>query len=433
MDSRTRVLRALEHKEPDRIPIDLGGMRSSGIMAIAYANLKRYLGINEGEIRVYDMCQQLAEPEEWALNRFNVDVIDVDRTLPPAYPKSSVTWVDWTLPDGTPCKIPSDWYPSIAPVTVMPWKKGEGKLKLVKENSSWLLKWGNITWERMSENSVYFSDTYHPLEKAESTKDIDEFFEKAHDPEIRYPYLLTKEDVEGLRAKAKYLYENTDYALMAGFGGNFTEAGEFLLGYTKFLSYIMLKRNFIEYLFDKLLEYYKANLKLWLGAVKDYAQIAVFGDDFGTQAGPKFSPRVYREVVKPRASELYKYVKKSSNMYVFLHSCGSIYELLPEIIDAGVEVLNPVQISARNMEPEKLKREFGDEIVFWGGGVDTQNVLWKGTPKDVRKNVIENVSVFAPGGGFIFATVHNITARVPPENILAVYEALEEHGNYPIG
>ena len=432
MDSRTRVLRALEHKEPDRVPIDLSAMHSSGIMGIAYAKLKKYLGITGGEIRVYDMCQQIVEPEEWALKRFHIDAIDIDRTLPPAYPESGIKWVDWTLPDGTPCKVPSEWYPTVVPVTVIPWKEGEGKLKLVKEDSSWALKWGDVVWKRMTKDSVYFTDVYHPLEKAESKKEIDELFDKAYDPDVRFPYVLTKEDAEALRARAKYLYENTNYALLAGFGGNFTEAGEFLFGFSKFLSYMLLKRELIEHLFDRLLEYYMTNLKLWVDAVKDYVQIAVFGDDFGTQIGPKISPKIYREMVKPWASELYKYVKKSSNMYVFLHSCGSIYDLLPDIIDAGVEVFNPVQISAKNMEPKRLKSEFGDEITFWGGGVDTQTVLPRGSPNDVRKNVKENIEVFAPGGGFVFATVHNIVAGVPPENIVAIYETLEKYGNYPM-
>jgi uroporphyrinogen decarboxylase len=184
---------------------------------------------------------------------------------------------------------------------------------------------------------------------------------------------------------------------------------------------------------EKLLEYYKKNLRLWLEGAKDYIQVAVFGgDDLGTQVGPQISPRVYREMIQPYQKELYQYAKKSSNLFIFLHSCGSIYHLLPDIIDAGVDIINPVQISAKHMDPTRLKKEFGDKITFWGGGVDTQKILGACTPEEVSKNVVENIRAFASGGGFVFATVHNILANVPSENIIAVFDTVKKYGEYPI-
>jgi len=432
MKPRERVLMSLEHKEPDRVPIDLGGTRSTGIMAIAYAKLKQYLKLTTGEIRVYDINQQLAEPEKEILELFSVDVIDINRSLPPAYPEQDIRWIEWELPDGTSCKVPSEFYPSIAPVTVIPSSPGKGKIRLVKDDKDgWALKWGEITWARMSKNSVYFTDVYHPLAKAESKKEIDEFFEGAYDKELRYPYLMTKEDAESLRNRAKYLYEHTDYALVGSFGGNFIESSEFLMGYQKFLLYTVRRKDLVEHLFDKLLDYYMENIKMWLDAVKDYIQVIVFSDDPATQTGPQISPKTYRELWVPHAKELYGYVKKSSNLYILLHCCGAVYHLLNDMIDAGVDAINPVQISARFMEPERLKKDFGDQLTFWGGGVDTQNVLPHSNPRDIEEHVRKNISIFASNGGFVFATVHNITADVPPENIVAVFRAAKRYGLYP--
>jgi len=432
MRSRERVLLALEHKEPDRVPIDLGGTRATTIMALAYADLKRYLGLTSGEIRVYDINCQLAEPEKEILELFSVDVIDIGRSLPPAYPEQDICWIDWKLPDGTPCKVLSEFYQSIVPVTVIPCPPGKGKIKLEKSNDNgWILKWGEIVWAKMYKGNTYFTDVYHPLEKAESKKEIDEFFEGAYNEKLRYPYILGKEDYESLRKRAKYLYEHTDYALVGSFGGNFIESGEFLMGYPKFLLYVVKRKDLIEHLFEKLLDLYMKNIKTWLDAVKDYIQVIVFSDDAGTQTGPQMPPKTFRELWVPFAKELYGYVKRSSNLYILLHCCGSIYHLLEDIIDAGVDAINPVQISARFMEPEKLKKEFGEELTFWGGGIDTQRVLPFADPDKVKEEVKKNISIFAPNGGFVFATVHNITAGVPPENVIAVFEAAKKYGVYP--
>ncbi|MEM3872081.1 MAG: uroporphyrinogen decarboxylase family protein [Nitrososphaeria archaeon] len=424
----------MQHKEPDRIPVDFGGMRSTGIMAIAYNRLKNYLGVKVGETRVYDIVQQLAEPEQDILSLFGVDVIDLNRTLPPSYPVDEIKWVNWTLPDGSPAKVPTAFCASVGTLAISACSETKGRIKLVEDGKGgWMLKENGLIRSIKPKASLYFDDAYHPLERAESKKDVDRFFEGAYDPKISWPPLLTKEDTASIREKAKYLYENTEYAIMGGFGGSFFEAGQYLRGFTNFIIDLEKRRDLATYLEEKLLEYHIKNLKFWLEGAKDYVQIVVFGgDDLGTQVGPQISPKVYREMIKPYQKELYQYVKKNSNLYVFLHSCGSIYQLLPDIIDTGIDIINPVQISAKHMEPIKLKKEFGEEITFWGGGVDTQKVLGSCSPEEVSKNVIENIRVFAPGGGFVFATVHNILANVPPENIVTVFETVKKYGKYPI-
>jgi len=219
---------------------------------------------------------------------------------------------------------------------------------------------------------------------------------------------------------------------MGGFGGNILEYGQTLRGWEKFMMDLALNQRFAEDLMDKLVEVHLKNLEVYLQAVGDYIQIIQMGDDLGTQNAPQISPDMYRELIKPRHKNIYQYVKKHSQLFLFLHSCGAIYELIPDLIDAGVEILNPVQTSAKNMDPEKLKIEFGDKITFWGGGVDTQHVLPEGTPDEIAAQVKERIRIFAPGGGFVFTPVHNIQANVPPENMVAAYDTVIKARNYPI-
>lgn len=430
MNSRERVLLSLKHKEPDKVPIDLGGMGSSGIMGIAYNRLKKYLGINDGETRIYHITQQLAEPEKNILKLFEVDCIDLNRTLPPAS-TSDIEWEPWTLPDGSSAKVPAAFNAAATVITAPAAPKSKGKVKLTPDNKGgWMLKEGNLVRLVMPKGSLYFDDVYHPLESAETRKDVDAFFEGSYDPNINWPPILSESDVRSLRDRAKYLYDNTEYAILGGFGGNFFETGQYLRGFRNYLVDLVRRKDLILYINEKLSEYYKKNLKVWLGAVKDYVQVSLFGDDLGGQGGPIISPKMYREIIQPYEKELYQYVKKNSNLFIFLHSCGSIYSLLPDIVNAGVDIINPVQISAKDMEPKKLKKEFGDELVFWGGGVDTQKILGFGTPEEVTQNVKQNIEAFAPGGGFVFAAVHNIMANVLPENIIATFEAAKKYGKY---
>ncbi|MCP5063621.1 MAG: methyltransferase, partial [Ignavibacteriae bacterium] len=165
-------------------------------------------------------------------------------------------------------------------------------------------------------------------------------------------------------------------------------------------------------------------------AVSKYTQIIQMGDDLGMQTGPQIALDLYKTYIKPAHEKIYQYVKKNSNMFVFLHSCGSIYDFIPDLIDVGVDILNPVQFVSTNMEPANLKKEFGDKITFWGGGVDTQKVLAFGTSEEVATQVEEQIKLLSPGGGFVFAPVHNIQANVSVENIIAVYETIIKHRNY---
>jgi uroporphyrinogen decarboxylase len=398
MTSRERVLKTIRHEEPDRLPIDLGGMASTGIMAIAYARLKQHLGIAEGETRLFDVLQQLAEVEPDILSRFGVDVISLGNSLGQL---PAEFWKPWRLPDGTTCQIPAsvDIYPD-------------------EENGGWLIREYGIPFQRMSLNSIYFSEVFHPLAEMTSAEEL----------KLVPRPVISDEDLKFLETRAKTLYENTDFAIIANFGGNILETGNSLRGFSRFMMDLAQGGTFVEDLIGGIVETQFANLSLYLEAVGKYVQIIQFGDDLGMQDRPLMSRNMYQKYLMPGHQILFQHVHHHSNCSVFLHSCGSISPLIPDLITAGIDILNPVQTSAKNMDPQQLKSEFGDKLTFWGGGCDTQHVLSLANPDEVAQHVRERISIFAPGGGFVFNPIHNIQADVPPENIVSMFDtALEFH------
>jgi uroporphyrinogen decarboxylase len=396
MTSRERVLKAIRHEEPDRLPIDLGGMASTGIMAIAYARLKEHLGYSSGEIRIFDMAQQLAEVEPEILSRFGVDVISLGNSLGKAPPEF---WKPWKLPNGVPCQIP-------ASVDVRP----------DEENGGWLIWENGFPSQRMSASSLYFSEYFHPLAEMTTPEEL---------KLIPRP-VISDEDLKFLETCARGLYENTDFAIIANFGGNILEAGNTLRGFTRFMMDLAKGGAFVEDLIGGIVETQLSNLSLYLEAVGKYVQIIQFGDDLGMQDRPMMSRSMYQKYLMPGHQKLFQHVHHNSNCAVFIHSCGSIYPLIPDLIAAGIDILNPVQTSAKNMDPVQLKTDFGDQITFWGGGCDTQHVLPFASPDEVANHVRERVKIFAPGGGFVFNPIHNIQADVPSENIIAMFDTALE-------
>jgi uroporphyrinogen decarboxylase len=234
--------------------------------------------------------------------------------------------------------------------------------------------------------------------------------------------VISDEDLKFLEMRAKSLYENTDFAIMANYGGNILEAGNTLRGFTRFMMDLARGGAFVEDLIGGIVETQFSNLSLYLEAVGNYVQIIQFGDDLGMQDRPMMSRNMYQKYLMPGHQKLFQHVHQNSTCAVFLHSCGSIYPLIPDLIAAGVDILNPVQTSAKNMDPKQLKDEFGDQITFWGGGCDTQHVLPFAGPDEVAQHVRERVEIFAPGGGFVFNPIHNIQADVPPENIISMFD-----------
>ena len=406
MNSRDRVLTSLNHHEPDRVPVDLAGTRSSGIAAIAYAKLRDYLGLEKRTIRVYDIIQQLAIVDEDVLDLFNVDTIELGR----AFALEDGYWADWTLPDGTPCQVPVWYLPERA-------------------EDRWVIRSpkGRVI-AHMPDGALYFEQTYWPFAEDEANyASLAEAMSESMWTGISSPpgpLVSGPGGYQVLAEGAKKLRQSTDRAIVGLFGGNLLELGQFLYRNDNFFLLLAGEPERAHAFLDKATEMYLANLEKYLTAVGPYIDAVFFNDDLGMQTGPQISPRMYREFFKPHNKAMWRRAKELSSAKVMLHCCGGIRELLPDLIDEGLEGFNPVQITCQGMDAERLKQDFGKDMVFWGGGCDTRDVLPHGTPEQVTRHVKEQVAILSPGGGFIFQQVHNIQADVPPENIVAMYQAV---------
>jgi uroporphyrinogen decarboxylase len=411
MTSRERVLASIEHREPDRLAVDLGSTPSSGISAVAHARLVRHLGLRDRRTRVYDVVQQLAQPSDELLDRLRIDALDIGRT----FNDLDADWRPMTLPTGIEVEVPAWFHPVHQPDGAWEAFTADG-LRIAS----------------MPMGASFFDQTHFPyldgypedLSGLASVMPTVLWSGLVHSP---WDHASEPDFWAQLRERTLALRASTDRALMVVVGCNLFEWGTFLRRIDNFLMDLAVDQENVERLLDALLEIHFATLDKVLASVGDLVDIVRFGDDLGMDSGPLMSPDTYRRIFKPRHAALNAYVHERSTLKTFLHSCGSIHALLPDLIEAGVDVINPVQISAANMEPERLIRDFGADITFWGGGADTRRVLPKGTPEQVRDHVRRNIETFAPGGGFVFVPAHNMLPDVPPENIVAMYEAVDEY------
>jgi len=400
MTSRERVLAALEHKETDRVPVDLSGHRSSGIAAIEYPKLRKLLDLPPKPIRVYDIIQQLAIVDDDVLDRFGVDTIEMGR----GFAHDEQSWQPWTLPDGTACFVPA-------------WTRIE------REDKRWVIRSdSNRILAQMVDGSLYFEQTYYPFLEGDDLNAISEVLGESMWTAIASPPgpIDSKELSEG----AKRLRSGTDCAIIGLFGGNLFEVGHFLYRNDQFMILLAGEPQHAHRFLDKLVELHLINLERFLAAVGKHIDIILFGDDLGMQTGPMMSPKMYCEFFKPRHKLLWNRAKELADVKVMLHCCGGVRELLPHLIEAGLDAINPVQISCSGMDAIELKAEFGSELTFWGGGCDTRDILPNGTPEQVADHVKKQVEILSPGSGFVFQQVHNILANVPPENIIAMLDAV---------
>jgi uroporphyrinogen decarboxylase len=400
--SRARVLAALRHEETGRVPIDLGGMRSSGINAVAYRRLTEHLALPSEPPLMYDIMQQLSQPHAAVLDRFAADALPLHRA-PIGFDLARPAWK------------PSPLYPPPAPLIpaaldYLPRADGGREIR----NPA-----GCVLY-RMPATGLYFEPVYEPLANAETVADI----------EAWAPPRISDAELAWVVGEAKALRASTDRAILGLTGVRLYEGAQNARGWQRFMEDLASRPHLAEALLQRLADAACADLARYLDAVGPYIDIIQLGDDLGTQAGPQLSPRMYRRLVKPRHAQVWQFAKQRSGLPLFLHCCGGIYPLIPDLIDAGVDILNPVQISAVGMDPARLKREFGRDLVFWGGGCDTQRILPDGTPAEVRDHVRRQIDILAPGGGFVFTQVHNILANVPPENIVAMFDAALEFGGY---
>ncbi|WP_299232004.1 uroporphyrinogen decarboxylase family protein [uncultured Bacteroides sp.] len=414
MNSRERVLAAIAHKEPDKVPVDMGATPSSGISAIAYSNLLKAMGRDDLPVWIYDVVQQLAQPDMSIIDHFGIDVIDVGR----AFNTMPADWHETELANGDK---------AFYPVSFNPVRQEDGSYNCLDDDGVRILA-------RMPKGATFFDQTYFPYVDGfpSDYSSLDKEMGKVlwsryvHSP---WDHSSDPDFWKTLREKTLQLRETTDKALMIVCGCNLFEWGTFLRRMDNFLMDLLCEPDEVAKMLDQLLERHLATLEKVCASVGDIVDIIRFGDDLGMTTGPFMDVDTYKTLFKPRHKQLCDYVKSHSNMHTFIHSCGSISSLMPDMIDAGIEIFNPVQTNAFNMEPEFLKKEFGKDCTFWGGGVETVGTLNNGSPEEVRRQVLERLEIMSAGGGFVFNTVHNILPDVPPQNIIAMFDAVKEFNN----
>jgi len=382
MTSRQRVIETLHHREPDRVPIDFGGFQT-GIHKIAYAALIEHLGIKD-EMVTLDPVQQLAKPCEAVLERLRVDT----------------RYVVAHGPDSFKGGIQQN-------------RRGGRLWHDLKDEFG-------IVWSMPDDQQLYMDISHHPLAEA-SIEDIADYpFPRGDDP-TRFT---------GVREQALRLRNETPYALCTGIGGVVYEFCWYLRGLERWLIDLLDDPPLCEALLDRMLAYWTDFYTGFLGEIGDLVDVIMIGDDLAGQHGPIFNPEIYRRLVKPRQKRLVQHIKSLTSARVWYHTCGACSAYVPELIDNGADILNPVQIGTPGMAPAELKARFGRRIVFWGGGIDAQHVLPFATPAEVREHVRANLAAFMPGGGYVFNSVHNIQRGVPPENVVALFDAAYEFGSY---
>ncbi|MCY3023581.1 MAG: hypothetical protein NTW87_31765 [Planctomycetota bacterium] len=380
MTSRERVVRTLKRQPVDRMPIDLGSHTSTGISAFAYWNLRKHLGLSTHGIWVPDAVQVLAYVDDDIRQRFHLDCIMLEAPWP-----RPATW------------RPRDGYAFRIPARMKPAKN---------ESGDWIVRQGKQAM-RMPPGGFFFDGawlSYWGSGNADA-------------------------DLAVYAREAERVFKETPYAtnfLGKGRGGGFSA---FFGGVERAVQMLEDPKKVQEE--NRLLceEYIRRAGKI-IDLMGGYIQLLTVTDDMGMQQGPLCSPALVEQCVAPYLKKFCGFVHRHSDIKVFMHNCGSIMPLIPILIDCGVDVLNPVQVSAHNMDPRELKRKFGDKLVFWGGGCDTQNVLDKGSPQAVARNVRELARTFKRGGGYVFSQVHNILGNVPPENIVALLDTAYQESFY---
>jgi uroporphyrinogen decarboxylase len=386
MNSRERMKMALNHQVPDKVPLDLGGNQSS-IHVKAYQELLEYLDIKDKKVIYADFIQQIAHPCEEVLKRFNIDT-------------------RYIRPMGGMIQIEA--------------MEPEYAGKYVGVYDQFQVFWGNDATKDL-DKILYYDPVIHPFEEFKSVSEI-----KNYD----WPDGKDKSPFKGLREVAKKLHDMTDYALSTSPIGCIYEYTTFLFGFTTVLRYLRTKPELIIVAMEHLLKYWMDYSETFLNELGKYLDVVCINGDLAEQAGPIMNLELYAKMIKPIERKLSERIHQLSDVKINYHCCGSVPHFLPHFADIGYDIVNPIQISAYDMEPCSLKERYGKSIVFWGGLCNTQKTLPFGTPQQIREEVRRNIACFKPNGGYVAANIHNITAEVPPENIVAMLDAANEFRNY---
>ena len=393
MNSRERILAAINHRPVDRVPIDFGGTRQSGISVWAYARLRNHLGLRQSPSpRVFDTFQMLAEIEQCIAERFGADCIAINRPAV-AFCIRNNNWKRFTFPDGLEAEVPEGFKPE---------PDGRGGLVLKREGTEIaVMPAGGFYFDRLEK----YPGATHP--------DLNSW---------RAPR-IDSSAIEHFHLQSEALFLNTDKAVIAAFGPPyelFNGIGQG--GFEDWMVTFASEPEYVRALYHELTDAWLDNLRQFRAAVGDHVQIIQICDDFGTQSAPFLSVKMFRNLLLPAYKRGLDWIHAHTPWKVMLHADGALVPLLPSIIEMGVDILNPVQTSAAGMEPGLLKRDFGSQLVFWGGSCDAQSTFASGTPQEVAAETERNLAAFTPGSGYVCAPIHNVQANVPPENIVALFQ-----------
>jgi hypothetical protein len=415
--SRERVLRALNHQTPDRVPLDLGATNVTGIAASSLYRLRQALGLPGKPVKVHEPYQMLGYVEDDMLDALGVDIIGLgDDSTFFGFPQRD--WKPFTLFDGTPVLVPGGFNTEVSP---------DGNLYQYPQGNKAYPASG-----RMPAGGYYHDAIERQEPYDESTLKPEEWVRDMY-------HVYADEEVRLLEERVTALYRNSSRAIIGNFGiGSFGDIAfvpgtpiPYPKGIRAVADWYMATKLYPDYvrgIFQLQLEIVMQNLMLYRQAVGDkIAAIFISGTDFGSQKGAFISPQAYRDMFKPFHKAVNDWVHANTSWKTFYHSCGSMVALYDDFVDAGVDIVNPVQISAAGMDPRTLKERWGSKLVFWGAGVDTQAVLPFGSPAEIEAQVKENIAVLGQGGGFVFNTIHNIQAGIPPANLVALYRAFNAY------
>ena len=418
MNSRERVETTLNHQQPDRVPLDLGASATTGMHASSVYLLRQALKLDPPgtPVKVIEPYQMLGEIQPDLIERLGVDVVGLPspRNL---FGFSNENWKPWTLFDGTPVLVPEAF-------NTRP--EEDGSILMYPEGDRSAPPSGKMP------NGGFYFDTLIRQPPIDDTR---------LDPEDNLQEFgpISEADLAYFKAEAQRLFDHTDKAVLANFGG--TAFGDIALvpapwikhprGIRDVAEWYMstaVRRDYVYKVFERQCEIGLANLEKIYAVVGNRATaVFVTGADFGTQTGPFISPKAYRDLFMPFHKTVNDWIHRNTSWKSFIHSCGSVVALIPHFLEAGFDILNPVQTSAAGMDPQTLKDRFGDRLTFWGGGVDTQKTLPFGTPQEINTEVAERMRIFGKGGGFVWNSIHNVQAATPVENLVAVYQAVAQH------
>jgi len=377
MTHRQRVIAALSHEAPDCVPMDLGGSLASAIVGEAYPALRAELGLPERKGEETTRYLSLAEVEDDVREALDVDIIHAPRAF------------------------------------------GVGRLINTVSENTFIDEWG-VRWHKPDRGHYYVERA--PFEKEATPAAVERF---------QWPKLPQLVQTDGLADRVRELREKTDWAISLELRGRTVSVGQFLRGFEMWMTDLVDNEPFVEALLERTTQLQIEVNDAILHEAGDLVDVVYTSDDFGGQEGPLFSPGCWQRLFRPHFKRIWEHIRANTSAKLMHHCCGSIYPFIRDFIDLGVQALNPIQVSAADMDPAKLKAEFGNHLCFWGG-IDTHRVMPRGSTDDVRAEVARRIRQMGPGGGYILAAVHNLQPEVPPANIIAMFRAGRELGRYPL-